>query len=271
MKRTFWRLLAAGALAIGGAMIGPAAAGGQAVSVGLAPDSISGMAGQTHTVALRADMLASGRSLSTYTVTITWDSTIVRVDSVRPGAFGTPLVNYASGGELQFTQVNTTGMTGAFTLALLHFRFVNDTIGRRTPISLGFTAALPRRRTESRALQLLFLLASAGTLALAWVSWRLVEKPAPDKAPSTLSIIGRYILQPEVFDELDRQDKGAGGEIQLTDAISQLLVHERVLAVRLPGRRFDGRRAHRWRPGSCRARRQPSGRRSTAGRTCAGN
>lgn len=151
MKRTFWRLLAAGALAIGGAMIGPAAAGGQAVSVGLAPDSISGMAGQTHTVALRADMLASGRSLSTYTVTITWDSTIVRVDSVRPGAFGTPLVNYASGGELQFTQVNTTGMTGAFTLALLHFRFVNDTIGRRTPISLGFTDLVATDFTDLRS------------------------------------------------------------------------------------------------------------------------
>src|SRR5262249_25115447 len=48
----------------------------------------------------------------------------------------------------------------------------------------------------------------------------LVEKPSPEKAPSTLSIIGRYILQPEIFSLLDKQKPGAGGEIQLTDAIS---------------------------------------------------
>lgn len=51
----------------------------------------------------------------------------------------------------------------------------------------------------------------------------LVEKPRPEDAPSTLSIIGRYILQPEVFEYLDRQEKGAGGEIQLTDAMAATL------------------------------------------------
>lgn len=51
----------------------------------------------------------------------------------------------------------------------------------------------------------------------------LVEKPTPEKAPSTLSIIGRYILQPDVFDKLDKQKPGAGGEIQLTDAIGKLI------------------------------------------------
>ncbi len=55
--------------------------------------------------------------------------------------------------------------------------------------------------------------------AAGWLEVKgLVEKPKPEVAPSTLSIIGRYILQPEVFAHLDRQERGAGGEIQLTDA-----------------------------------------------------
>ncbi|MEE2759856.1 MAG: UTP--glucose-1-phosphate uridylyltransferase GalU [Pseudomonadota bacterium] len=65
----------------------------------------------------------------------------------------------------------------------------------------------------------------------------LVEKPDPDEAPSTLSIIGRYILQPEVFEQLDRQEKGAGGEIQLTDAMARTIE-----AVPFHGFRFDGKR-----------------------------
>ncbi len=67
----------------------------------------------------------------------------------------------------------------------------------------------------------------------------IVEKPKPADAPSNLAVIGRYVLTPRIFDMLARVTPGAGGEIQLTDAISQLLAHERVLAVRLPGRRFD--------------------------------
>jgi UTP--glucose-1-phosphate uridylyltransferase len=67
----------------------------------------------------------------------------------------------------------------------------------------------------------------------------LVEKPAPAEAPSTLSIIGRYILQPEVFDELDRQDKGAGGEIQLTDAMARTIGSQPFHGLRFEGRRFD--------------------------------
>jgi UTP--glucose-1-phosphate uridylyltransferase len=67
----------------------------------------------------------------------------------------------------------------------------------------------------------------------------LVEKPKPEEAPSTLGVVGRYILQADVMRILDRKEKGAGGEIQLTDAISALLTHETVLALRLPGRRFD--------------------------------
>jgi UTP--glucose-1-phosphate uridylyltransferase len=67
----------------------------------------------------------------------------------------------------------------------------------------------------------------------------IVEKPRPAEAPSNLAVIGRYVLTPRIFDLLAEVPPGAGGEIQLTDAISALLAHERVLAVRLPGRRFD--------------------------------
>ena len=67
----------------------------------------------------------------------------------------------------------------------------------------------------------------------------IVEKPRPAEAPSTLAVIGRYVLTPRIFELLGKLTPGAGGEIQLTDAISQLLSYEPVRAVRLPGRRFD--------------------------------
>src|SRR5262245_54191853 len=67
----------------------------------------------------------------------------------------------------------------------------------------------------------------------------IVEKPKPADAPSNLGVIGRYVLTPRIFDMLAGVAPGAGGEIQLTDAIQALLSHERVLAVRLPGRRYD--------------------------------
>jgi UTP--glucose-1-phosphate uridylyltransferase len=67
----------------------------------------------------------------------------------------------------------------------------------------------------------------------------LVEKPEPDAAPSTLSIIGRYILQPEVFLELDRQEKGAGGEIQLTDAMARTIGEVPFHGFRFDGKRYD--------------------------------
>jgi UTP--glucose-1-phosphate uridylyltransferase len=67
----------------------------------------------------------------------------------------------------------------------------------------------------------------------------IVEKPAPDDAPSTLAVIGRYILQPEVFEALEDQKPGAGGEIQLTDAIARTLGNVPLHAVRFEGQRFD--------------------------------
>ena len=68
---------------------------------------------------------------------------------------------------------------------------------------------------------------------------RFVEKPKPEDAPSNLAIIGRYLLTPEIFEILENQNPGAGGEIQLTDAIDTLNQTQRVFAKRFDGKRFD--------------------------------
>ena len=67
----------------------------------------------------------------------------------------------------------------------------------------------------------------------------LVEKPAPDVAPSTVSIIGRYILDASIFNELEKQKTGSGGEIQLTDAIADMLQNTPFTGMRFEGRRYD--------------------------------
>ena len=67
----------------------------------------------------------------------------------------------------------------------------------------------------------------------------LVEKPAPEAAPSRLAIAGRYLLDPAIFDLLESQSPGAGGEIQLTDAIRRLLASKPVYGYRYPGVRHD--------------------------------
>ena len=67
----------------------------------------------------------------------------------------------------------------------------------------------------------------------------IVEKPEPDKAPSTLGVVGRYILTPRIFHHLQHQTPGAGGEIQLTDAIAALLADEDVFAYEFEGVRYD--------------------------------
>jgi len=67
----------------------------------------------------------------------------------------------------------------------------------------------------------------------------IVEKPKPADAPSNLGVIGRYVLTPRIFELLGQVVPGAGGEIQLTDAIASLLAYEKVLAVRLAGKRYD--------------------------------
>jgi UTP--glucose-1-phosphate uridylyltransferase len=67
----------------------------------------------------------------------------------------------------------------------------------------------------------------------------IVEKPRPEAAPSNLAVIGRYVLTPRILSILERVIPGAGGEIQLTDAIASLLKEERVLAYRFRGTRYD--------------------------------
>ncbi len=68
---------------------------------------------------------------------------------------------------------------------------------------------------------------------------QIVEKPKPADAPSNLAVVGRYILNPAIFDLLETTQQGAGGEIQLTDAIAQLLPLQQVDAFRFHGTRFD--------------------------------
>ncbi len=67
----------------------------------------------------------------------------------------------------------------------------------------------------------------------------LVEKPKPEEAPSDLAIIGRYILTPEIFDILENKEAGAGGEIQITDAMAKLLQTQAIYGYRYEGTRFD--------------------------------
>jgi UTP--glucose-1-phosphate uridylyltransferase len=68
---------------------------------------------------------------------------------------------------------------------------------------------------------------------------RIVEKPRPADAPSTLAVVGRYLLAPGIFDKLERTTRGAGGEIQLTDAIADMLEESPVYAYAFRGERFD--------------------------------
>ena len=93
---------------------------------------------------------------------------------------------------------------------------------------------VPREQTNRYGV--LDVISDDGNLAAAK---GLVEKPEPDDAPSTLSIIGRYILQPEVLTELDRRETGAGGEIQLTDAMARTIGALPLHGLRFEGRRFD--------------------------------
>jgi UTP--glucose-1-phosphate uridylyltransferase len=68
---------------------------------------------------------------------------------------------------------------------------------------------------------------------------RIVEKPRPEEAPSNLAVVGRYVLTPRIFDKLEHTQRGAGGEIQLTDAIADLLDDEPVHVLPFTGTRYD--------------------------------
>jgi UTP--glucose-1-phosphate uridylyltransferase len=67
----------------------------------------------------------------------------------------------------------------------------------------------------------------------------IVEKPKPENAPSTLAVVGRYILTPRIFHHLAHIKRGSGGELQLTDAIAELLKEQQVLAYEFTGKRYD--------------------------------
>jgi UTP--glucose-1-phosphate uridylyltransferase len=75
---------------------------------------------------------------------------------------------------------------------------------------------------------------------------RLVEKPRPDEAPSNLAIIGRYVLTPKIFDKLEQTQRGAGGEIQLTDAIEALMEEQAVYGYEFDGVRYDAGTTMGW-------------------------
>jgi UTP--glucose-1-phosphate uridylyltransferase len=100
----------------------------------------------------------------------------------------------------------------------------------------NLVAVMDVPREHTRRYGILDVISEDGPLARAK---GLVEKPEPDAAPSTLSIIGRYILQPEVLAELDRKEKGAGGEIQLTDAMARTVDRIPFHGLRFEGTRFD--------------------------------
>jgi UTP--glucose-1-phosphate uridylyltransferase len=68
---------------------------------------------------------------------------------------------------------------------------------------------------------------------------KIVEKPKPENAPSNLAVVGRYILTGSIFDKLQKVGRGAGGEIQLTDGIADLLADESVYAYEFEGKRYD--------------------------------
>jgi UTP--glucose-1-phosphate uridylyltransferase len=67
----------------------------------------------------------------------------------------------------------------------------------------------------------------------------IVEKPRPEAAPSTIGVVGRYILSPRIFEHLAKVQRGAGGEIQLTDAIASLIAKEEVIGYEFSGTRYD--------------------------------
>jgi UTP--glucose-1-phosphate uridylyltransferase len=93
---------------------------------------------------------------------------------------------------------------------------------------------VPRERVQS------YGVVGVGERAgLGFAITQMVEKPAPDKAPSNLIITGRYILQPEIFDLLATQEGGAGGEIQLTDAMLKLMKKQPFFGLKFKGRSFD--------------------------------
>jgi UTP--glucose-1-phosphate uridylyltransferase len=96
------------------------------------------------------------------------------------------------------------------------------------------TEEVPRERTAS------YGIVTPGTRDGRLTEVRgLVEKPKPEEAPSNLGVVGRYILQPEVMDILDAKEQGAGGEIQLTDAMAKLIGRQAFHGLTVEAERHD--------------------------------
>lgn len=102
------------------------------------------------------------------------------------------------------------------------------------PVNMAAVMEVPREKTASYGI--LKTIADHGALVEAQ---GLVEKPQPAEAPSTTSIIGRYILQPSLFQILETQPRGAGGEIQLTDGMNRAIADTRFFGYRFEGTRYD--------------------------------
>jgi UTP--glucose-1-phosphate uridylyltransferase len=112
-----------------------------------------------------------------------------------------------------------------------------EMIAAYTPARAGHLVAVmdvPREATSSYGI--LDVSRTEGRLSFARA---MVEKPAPEAAPSTTAVVGRYILDAAIFDALDRQGPGAGGEIQLTDAMAQGIGEIGLAGFHFSGRRFD--------------------------------
>ena len=108
-----------------------------------------------------------------------------------------------------------------------------DVYAERQASVLG-VQEVPRNQTDSYGI--VAVGASEGRLSRLK---SIVEKPKPAVAPSTLAVVGRYVLTPRVFEKLETTERGAGGEIQLTDAIAALLADEAVYAYQFEGKRYD--------------------------------
>jgi len=107
----------------------------------------------------------------------------------------------------------------------------------RAKVGGNLIAVMDVPRAHTKRYGILDAIAEEGPLVRAK---GVVEKPAPEDAPSTLAVIGRYILEPEVFEHLGRIGRGAGNEIQLTDALAQMIGGKTgIHGFRFEGRRFD--------------------------------
>src|SRR5262249_15031679 len=110
-------------------------------------------------------------------------------------------------------------------------------VAARERVGGNLIAVMDVPRAQTKRYGILDAVAEDGPLVRAK---GVVEKPAPDEAPSTLAVIGRYILEPEVFEHLGRIGRGAGNEIQLTDALARMIGGQHPFhGFRFEGRRFD--------------------------------